>query len=225
MENKPLFEVCCATMGSVSAAAEAGAERIELCKALECDGLTPDIDTLTAARKIYNGKINVLIRCRDGNFVYTDGEVEQMCREIASVAAGGADGIVIGALTPEGDIDTSAVRKMMDSAPGLSVTFHRAFDKCADPFKALEEIIGLGCDRILTSGTAATAFEGEGLLRELVERAAGRIKIMAGAGVNSSNAAEIHHATGCDEMHGSARRGKPDSDITEIKEIIESLNK
>ena len=159
----------------------------------------------------------------------------------------GVDGVVIGALTAEGDIDTDTCKRLIAAADGMSVTFHRAFDMCRDPRKALEELIAFGCDRVLTSGQAATAQAGVPLLKELVELAAGRITIMPGCGVSSANAAAILQATGTTEIHASARKsvgsgmlfrhsgvsmGNPDcdeyarkeTDINEVKAIVESIS-
>ena len=162
------------------------------------------------------------------------------CRQL------GVDGVVIGALTAEGDIDTALCKRLIEAADGMSVTFHRAFDMCRDPRKALEELIAIGCDRVLTSGQAATAQAGIPLLKELVEQADGRIVIMPGCGVSSANAATILQATGATEIHASARRsvgsgmlfrhsgvsmGNPDSDeyarketdVNEVRAIIDSI--
>jgi len=226
------LEVCCGNLESVHAAAKGGAPRIELCSALELDGLTPDWEDLQKARAYYPELvIHVLIRCRAGDFCYTKEEVRQMTGQIEEALAYGADGIVIGALTPEGDIDTAALEEWsgllqqwllakgleaggchssMDAhffkglIPVPSVTFHRAFDRCRDPFQALEDIIGLGCNRILTSGQAATALEGAGLIRELREKAHGRIGLLPGGGITPENAKAVLERTGCTELHASA---------------------
>lgn len=214
------LEVCAADLESVRAAAEGGAYRIELCTALELDGLTPPAEMIGAARQICdataatrNGtamRLNVLIRLREGDFVYTEAEVRQMCDEIATARRLGADGVVIGALTPDGDIDLEACRAMMREAEGMQVTFHRAFDVCRQPLTALQQIIDLGCHRLLTSGQAATAAEGLPLLRQLVTLAADRLIVMPGAGVNADNAATILRQSGAREIHGSCRTLQPD---------------
>ena len=128
-----------------------------------------------------------------------------MTDDIVAAREAGAHGVVIGALTPDGDIDLTACRRMMDAAAGMNVTFHRAFDLCRDPFEALDQIIALGCNRLLTSGQSASALEGAAMLRQLVDRAAGRLVILAGGGVSPQNAAEILRLSGTHEVHASAR--------------------
>ncbi len=219
MEMK--LEVCCADSGSVRAAKAGHAHRIELCEALELDGLTPNAELIQEA--VETGvTIQVLIRLRTGDFIYTAEEIETMAGSIRLAKSLGAHGVVIGALTPEGDIDKVAIRRLMQETEGLSVTFHRAFDVCRDPQKALEEIIALGCHRLLTSGQAPTAEEGIPLLRELVRQAAGRILIMPGAGVNPQNALTILQETGATEIHGSLRKGGQ-TDATMVQKIVNQL--
>lgn len=202
---KNLLEVCAGDIDSVIAAAQGGASRVELCSALGEGGMTPSIGFIRSALKVPGIRVHVLIRPRGGDFLYTPQEVDCMVDDIVAAREAGVHGVVIGALTPDGEVDMNACRKMMEAAAGISVTFHRAFDLCRDPFKALEDIISLGCDRILTSGQAQTALEGKENLAELVKQADGRIIILAGAGVSQSNAAEILNASGTGEIHASAR--------------------
>ena len=202
---KNLLEVCAGDIDSVIAAAQGGASRVELCSALGEGGVTPSIGFIRSALKVPGIRVHVLIRPRGGDFLYTPQEVDCMVDDIVAAREAGVHGVVIGALTPDGEVDMNACRKMMEAAAGISVTFHRAFDLCRDPFKALEDIISLGCDRILTSGQAQTALEGKENLAELVKQADGRIIILAGAGVSQSNAAEILNASGTGEIHASAR--------------------
>lgn len=202
---KNLLEVCAGDIDSVIAAAQGGASRVELCSALGEGGVTPSIGFIRSALKVPGIRVHVLIRPRGGDFLYTPQEVDCMVDDIVAAREAGVHGVVIGALTPDGEIDMNACRKMMEAAAGINVTFHRAFDLCRDPFKALEDIISLGCDRILTSGQAQTALEGKENLAELVKQADGRIIILAGAGVSQSNAAEILNASGTGEIHASAR--------------------
>ena len=152
------------------AAKEGGAHRIELCEALELDGLTPSEELMrqTIATGI---PVQVLIRVREGDFVYTPEEVETMAASIRLAKSLGAHGVVIGALTPSGHIDKPAIARMMEEADGMSVTFHRAFDVCKNPTEALEDIIALGCHRLLTSGQQQSAFDGIPLLRQLTVQA------------------------------------------------------
>ena len=216
-----ILEVCCADLQSVRAAKEGGAHRIELCQALEVDGLTPSEAMMESA--IGMGiPVQVLIRPREGNFVYNEDEVQTMLKDIRLAKRLGANGVVIGALRPDGSIDEETVRRLVDEAEGLSITFHRAFDVCAKPLEELEQIISLGCHRLLTSGQAPTAEQGIPLLKKLVEQAAGRIIIMPGSGVNPQNAHRILAETGAHEIHGSLRRGGH-TDPELVKAIVDKL--
>ena len=220
-----ILEVCAASLFSAREAAEGGAQRIELCTRLDLDGLTPPMDEIRQASEIKGLKVNVLIRCREGGFVYSRQELDTMESQIREAVRLGADGIVIGALTPDGDIDIAGCRQLMEAAQGLPVTFHRAFDQCRDPRTGLEDVIEMGCSRLLTSGQAGTAEAGIGLLRELNEQARGRIIIMPGAGVNPVNAARILQETGCREIHSSARRqGESDTNRDVVGQIIKEIN-
>ena len=206
MGNKErLFEVCCGSLASVEAAVAGGAERIELCSALPLDGLTPSMGLLKYVRQRYPGlKIFMLVRPREGGFVYTPGELRTMAMDIEE-ALPWVDGIVSGALTPEGDIDMMATEALVRQSKGKPFTFHRAFDSCRNPIVALEQLIALGCCRVLTSGQAPTAQEGVPLLRQLHDLAADRLIVMPGGGVNTENARLILDQTGCSEIHSSAR--------------------
>jgi len=215
------LEVCCADLQSVRAAKEGGAHRIELCQALGLDGLTPSAGMIESAVEI-GIPVQVLIRPREGNFVYSEDEVACMQRDIQFAKRVGANGVVIGALKPDGSIDTETIRRLLSEAEGLSVTFHRAFDVCSQPEKALEQIISLGCHRLLTSGQAPTAEQGIPLLRKLVEQAAGRISIMPGAGVNPQNAHRILTETGAHEIHGSLR-SNGHTDPEQVRAIVREM--
>lgn len=200
-----ILEVCAGTYRSAFAAALGGADRIELCSGLSEGGLTPSYGTLRAALKIPNMKKHVLIRPRSGDFLYSQSELSVMADDIALAAELGADGVVIGALTKDGDVDMDGMGLLMEKSGTMDVTFHRAFDVCKNPLKALEDIISLGCTHILTSGQAATAEEGMGLIKQLVEIAAGRISIMPGCGVVPENVTKIVRETGVHEVHASAK--------------------
>ena len=201
-----ILEICAGSVASAVAARDGGAQRIELCAALEVGGVTPSAGLIAEARKVEGLVINVIIRPRGGDFLYDDYEVACMEEDIRTCKRMGVDGVVIGALTANGDIDTATCKRLIKAADGMSVTFHRAFDMCRNPQKALEELIALGCHRVLTSGQAPTAEAGIELLSKLVEQANGRIIIMPGCGVNSNNAAKILKATGANEIHASARK-------------------
>lgn len=201
-----ILEVCVGSVASAIAARDGGARRVELCSALEVGGVTPSMGLMREVRAVEGLKLHVLIRPRGGDFLYDDAEVTCMVQDIIAARDCGADGVVIGALTADGDIDVSVCRRLVEAAGNMSVTFHRAFDMCREPMQALEEIIALGCNRLLTSGRAGTAVEGVALLKQLVEAAGDRLVIMPGCGVNADNARHILDATGACEIHASARR-------------------
>lgn len=204
---KRILEVCTGNLASVIAAVKGGAERIELCSALPLGGVTPSIGMMKWIRDTYPQlKIQVLIRSREGNFVYDKADLETMMIDIRQ-SLPYADGIVCGALTADGDIDTEALKRMIEAAEGKPFTFHRAFDRCSNPELALEQIIESGSARILTSGQQSSTENGIPLLRQLVEQAAGRIIIMPGGGVSERNARLIVDQTGCTEIHGSFSAG------------------
>lgn len=201
-----LWERCCTDLKEALEAAGGRAKRIELCQCLEVGGITPPMESVTACIAALHKdgcKVNVLVRPRGGDFVYSEDEVQEMLSSIRQCREAGADGIVIGALLANGDIDAITMSRLMAEAGGMSVTFHRAFDECRDPHAALEEIINLGCDRLLTSGQAPSAAEGSLLITELVRQARGRIIIMPGAGVTPANAGLLARETGAHELHGS----------------------
>lgn len=202
---KAVLEVCAGDMDSVYAAAEGGAARVELCSALSEGGVTPSVGFIRSALRIPGLRVHVLIRPRGGDFIYTPEEVDIMVEDIRICREAGAHGVVIGALTPDGDVDIPVCRRLMEAAAGMSVTFHRAFDLCRNADEALEAIIELGCDRLLTSGQAASAIDGIAMLKHLTDRAAGRLTILAGGGVSPENAAEILEKSGTTEIHASAR--------------------
>ena len=199
------FEICANSVASCIAAQEGGADRVELCSGIPEGGTTPSFGMIRKARASIDIALNVIIRPRGGDFLYTADELEEMVHDIRIAKELGADGLVFGCLTKEGDIDMEAMSVLMEAAAGLPVTFHRAFDHSADPMRALQDIIDLGCARILTSGCRPTAMQGSSLLAELVKAAGDRIIIMPGCGVNESNIAEIARLSGAREFHFSAR--------------------
>ena len=202
------IEACCPDLESVRCAVSAGANRVELCEQLEIGGVTPSVELIQGALDAAgNVPVNVLIRPRGGNFVYTPGEVEQMLQSIRECKSLGVNGVVIGALTSDGSIDKETVSKLVREAGSMDITFHRAFDEAADLRAALEDIIGLGIKRVLTSGGCPTAYLGRFVLRELVRQSAGRISVMPGCGVTPGNIAEIASVTAAKEFHGSRLAG------------------
>ena len=215
------IEVCCTSVADVQESFYGGAIRVELCSAISCGGVTPSSGLISEAVKTSMSlsaeqnnsdriRVNVLIRPREGNFCYNASEVRTMLSDIANCREMGVDGVVIGALTLDGDIDLDICERLVESAEGMSVTFHRAFDLCRNPQQALEQIISLGCDRLLTSGQKPKALEGSELISRLVRQADGRIIVMPGSGINPHNIAEIARITGADEFHSTARGAVPD---------------
>lgn len=193
------------------AASEGGASRIELCSGLSEGGVTPSAALIRAAVGSGVERVNVLVRPRSGDFLYSDFETALMADDIRYAVAAGATGVVIGALTAEGDIDMAVCRTLVNAARenagrDVGVTFHRAFDLSRDAARSLEDIIELGCDCLLTSGMAPDALHGIPMLRKISMLAKGRITIMAGAGVTPGNAADIIAATGVGAIHSTARK-------------------
>ena len=173
------LEACCPSLDAVEAAGRIGARRIELCERLDIGGVTPSDALIRSALAATGLPINVLVRPRGGDFVYSAQEADAMLESIRLCGRLGVNGVVIGALRADGSVDVELMQALVSEAraTGLSVTFHRAFDECADPMEALEDIISLGCDRLLTSGHAPDAFTGREMIGTLVRAAAGRIAI------------------------------------------------
>lgn len=204
------FEICANSVESCLAAQEGGADRVELCAGIPEGGTTPSYGEIKLARKLLTKtKLHVIIRPRGGDFLYTPLELERMEEDIRICRELGVDGVVFGCLTEEGEIDREANRRLVELARPMSVTFHRAFDRTADPMKALEDIISLGCNRILTSGQQPKAIDGINLLaqleKKLKEYPLPPIQLLAGSGVNEENIRQIFDATGIHEYHFSAR--------------------
>lgn len=204
-------EVCAASVQSALNAQEAGAHRIELCSSLELGGITPSPAVIQASRELLNIDIFVLIRPRAGDFCYTDLEFKIIkddilfCKNLPSSSGKKIDGVVVGVLLKNGNIDVERTKTLVDLAAPMKVTFHRAFDRAVDPFLSLEKIIETGAHKILTSGQFANAYDGRFLLQQLVEKANGRISIMPGAGVNAQNITAIAQTTLATEFHLSGK--------------------
>ncbi len=186
-----------------------GADRIELCANPHEGGTTPSRGVIAVARETTSVQLFPIIRPRGGDFLYSDAEFRAMVQDVAVCRDLGCDGVVIGMLTRDGGVDVDRCAELMRHAGSLQVTFHRAFDRVLDPVAALEEIIGLGCTRILTSGLQPTAELGKDTLRTLVDAAGSRITIMAGSGVRSANVLDIAAFTGARAFHSSARSSRP----------------
>ena len=204
-----ILEIAANSVASALAAQEGGAGRVELCTALELGGLTPSHAQIALARERLRIPLYVLIRPRAGDFLYGELECETMLRDIESCASLGCDGVVLGVLDAEGRVDTARCRPLIAAAGKLGVTFHRGFDLSRDPAQALEDIVTLGCERILTSGMQGSAADGNALIRELVEQAGDRIVVMPGAGITAQNIAALATATGAHEFHASAKHQLP----------------
>ena len=247
-----LLEVCCGNLESVDAAVLGGARRIELCADLEADGLTPPTAWLRAVKERYPElTVHVLIRSRAGDFCYAPEEIDTMVRQAEEALEAGADAIVVGCLTPERDVDIPATERFVqvvdewnlarelagsdlchaandshffpEPAKRVTLTFHRAFDRCRRPFEALEQLVALGFGRILTSGQGPTVTEGADMLRELHRRAAGRIVILPGGGVTPHNAARLLAQTGCTEIHASASTVTGGGKVTSAETVADIL--
>lgn len=198
-------EVCIDSVEGALAAQTGGATRVELCDNLFEGGTTPSAGTIALTRREVDIPTNVMIRPRGGDFCYSDVEYEVMRWDVEEAKRLGAAGVVIGLLLPDGTVDATRTAGLIELARPLSVTFHRAFDVCRDPFQALETLITLGVDRVLTSGQERTALEGLDLITELVQRAGDRIIIMPGGGISERNAGKIVARSGAREIHVSGR--------------------
>jgi copper homeostasis protein len=221
------IEICCGSIQSAANAKAGGAVRVELCQGLIEGGTTPSPATIEYAVKELGLQVFVLVRPRGGDFCYNELEIKTMEEDVEFCKRAGVAGIVVGFLHPDGSIDTELTRRFVKLAAPLPVTFHRAFDRCPEPLKALEQIIDCGCARILTSGCKPTAMEGADMLKQLVQQANGRIKILAGSGVTPENAAALRKKTGAPEIHGSCKITRPDgsweTDAEQVKKLLEVL--
>ncbi|GLQ86928.1 copper homeostasis protein CutC [Dyella flagellata] len=204
MSSSSLLEIAAGSLASALVAQEGGADRVELCSSLAEGGITPSYGMLVAVRERVRIPVYVLVRPRAGDFLYDAADFEMMRRDIETCAKLGFDGVVIGALDADGHVDPRC-RELVGAAGKLGVTFHRAIDASVDLSRALEDIIALGCERVLTSGGCANALAGAQAIAGLVRQAGERIRIMAGAGIRSGNLAEVARLTGAHEFHGSAR--------------------
>ena len=206
MSLRSKIEICANSVESAVKAQEGGAYRVELCAGIPEGGTTPSFGDIRMARQLLQEtKLHVIIRPRGGDFLYSHLELEIMLHDIKVAKQLGADGVVFGCLTADGNVDIAAMKMLMNAVGDMNVTFHRAFDMCKNPKEALEQIIELGCTRILTSGQEENALAGIPLLKELIEQADGRIIIMPGCGVNPNNILQIAEETGASEFHFSGR--------------------
>jgi copper homeostasis protein len=195
------IEVCLDSADSAVAAQQGGAQRVELCDNLIEGGTTPSAGMISATRRAIDIGMMVMIRPRGGDFCYGSTELEAMLEDIDVAKARGAEGVVFGCLTPEGEIDVEASGRLLERARPMSVTFHRAFDMTRDPHAALESLVRLGVDRVLTSGQEDSVLEGVELIGDLIRRARDRIVVMPGCGITARNIERIARETGAKELH------------------------
>ena len=200
-----IIEIATTDFTTTKSAVEGGADRIELCAALSDGGTTPSYGTIKKCREAFPVPIFPIIRPRGGDFLYSDEEFELMMADVAICKELMCEGVVTGLLLPDGNIDIPRTATLVAAAYPLEITFHRAFDRCADPFAALEDLIEIGCQRILTSGQKPSAPEGMELIEALVQQAADRIIIMPGSGVRKENIRKLRDGTGATEFHSSLR--------------------
>ncbi|MBF1014305.1 MAG: copper homeostasis protein CutC [Lachnospiraceae bacterium] len=205
MENY-ILECCVDRLESAINGEKGGANRFELCANLVIGGTTPSLTLFRQVRKHTNLPIHVLIRNRFGDFCYNDDEIEEMCDSIKAFADEGADGVVVGALTPDGDLDEDAIKKFILRAGRAKVVLHRAFDMCREPFAALSKAKELGIDTILTSGQKGNCVDGSPLIKELINKAGKDINILIGAGVSADVIKKVYEMTGGTNYHMSGKK-------------------
>jgi copper homeostasis protein len=217
-----LLEVAVFNIQSAIAAANAGADRIELCENPADGGTTPSYGYLKTAREKISIPIFPIIRARGGDFFYNDEEFVVMKKDVLLCKDLGFEGIVIGFLNKDATVDKERTKRLVELAYPMEVTFHRAFDRTKDALQSLEDIIGCGCQRILTSGQVPNAFDRRGLIKKLIEQADDRIIIMPGSGVRSNNIKELADYTGATELHSSARKNI-DSEMEYVNEKMQEM--
>lgn len=217
------LEICIDSAESALIAEKYGATRLELCGHLIIGGVTPSASLISMVKSLVSIPAYAIIRPRFGDFVYSDLEFEQMKRDIITCKEHLIDGVVLGILTPEGDLDVPRLQELIELAGDMHLTLHRAFDVCRNPFKALQDAINLGFHTILTSGQKATAYEGRHLLKQLIEVANHRIDIMPGSGVSSHNLVSLIQETGAKSVHLSAKALRPSQSLYKNPEVYMGL--
>lgn len=218
---KYIIEIATSDFETTRSAVEGGADRIELCANLAEGGTTPSYGTIIQCREAFSVQLFPIIRPRGGDFLYTEEEYSIMLKEVKLCKELGCDGVVIGLLNSDGGIDIKRTAALVEAAYPLGVTFHRAFDRCHNPFEALEQLVEIGCERILTSGQQPAAPEGIELITELNRMSSDRIMIMPGSGVRKENIKMLAEKTGCSEFHSSLR-GKERSKMVYIHPAFEN---
>jgi len=204
-----LLEICVETLATAQAAERGGADRIELCENLAVGGVTASVDLVRAVRGAVRLPIFAMIRPRGGDFVYSEEEFTQMARDLACVKACGVDGLVFGLLHADRRVDVRRTKQLVELASPLPVTFHRAFDEVPDPLAAMEDVVAIGCARILTSGGKPSAEEGSPTISDLVKRAGDRIGILPGGGINAENIERVARRTSAREFHSGLSSAVP----------------
>lgn len=230
LASRYTLEVCVDSAASIDAAVAGGAHRLELCSNLGEGGTTPEPDLVRYAKRRAPIDLMMMVRPRGGNFDYASAEIELMTEDIRFARRQGLTGVVFGVLTEDKRVDMERMSQLVSLSGDMQVTFHRAFDVTPDPFEALQSLIGLGVDRILTSGQEESAYDGRALIRKLIALAGEQIEIMPGSGINPDNLAEILTATGAISFHGSARGQSKDGpsisgmpDYRTSEEIVRKL--
>lgn len=203
--DKNILEICCFNLDSARIAADAGADRVELCADPASGGTTPGIGLIKTVREKILIELYPIIRIRGGDFLFSEEEFDVMLHEVEACKSAGCEGVVIGMLLPDGRVDKVHSSRLVEKAYPMDVCFHRAFDWTRNPFEALEDIIEIGCERILTSGQQPTAILGAQLIKDLIIQADGRIRIMPGSGIRATNIADLKKETGATHFHSSAR--------------------
>ncbi len=219
--NNLTIEVCVDSYEMAVTAERLGASRIELCSALSEGGITPSLSLIESVCNVLTVPVHVMIRPRPGDFLYTEFEFTLMKKDIEHATQAGASGVVFGILCEDGTIDRERCQELVTLASPLDVTFHRAFDMTVEPFFALEEIIAIGCQSLLTSGQHQTAEDGLELIRELVKRSGERIELIAGGGVNAGNVVLLHEA-GVKAFHFTSRK-KVDGGMKYKNQVLHSM--
>lgn len=203
------LEVCIDNLESLFYAQQGGATRIELCSSLALGGLTPSLGFMQLAAKYASVPIYAMIRPRQGDFLFSSEDIEVMLADIHAAQHAGLQGVVIGALTPQGQVDCDVIASLTKQAKGMGLTFHRAIDQCCDPFTALDRIMHYGCERVLTSGLQPNALDGVTMIKQMVDYCGDKLNIMAGAGVTPQNVQQLIHSTGVNEVHLSGKTIRP----------------
>jgi copper homeostasis protein len=239
--SKVLLEIAAFNIEAALNALAAGADRIEFCENPMEGGTTPSYGSLLLLSQLTKQPVFPIIRPRGGDFLYTDREFQVMQNDLMACQQLGFKGAVIGLLNADGSIDTKRTSALIQAAGNMEISFHRAFDRCQDPFLALEQLIDIGCKRILTSGQVPNVVNAIPMIQQLVEKANDRIIILPGSGVRADNIATIVAQTGAKEMHSSARKAMPskmifnqltmqenmqyfDVDPDEIKAMLTAIN-